>query len=381
MDDNALQRHMQLHACVLWVIFCHTNLSLEKIQRKKLEEDDKFLQERKLVNRISTQGRQTQADLPQSAKPSGDKASFASDILIRFFTNLLISARGIVYLPVIAKTLSAADYGIWTQMTVTLALVTPFLTLRLETACVRYLSSKKGREVARDFFAMLAVVGGTVALVGLIILMLRRPFSLFLFDDSSLASLIGFLVILIASRIVFKFLHSYYRTFRRMMAYSLIQVVQIALELGLLFVFVVTLSWAIPGAVLSIALAEAALVLVMLIDILRREGFPSGFSWKSIWPYLKYSLPLVPSTALYWVVNSSDRYVIVHFLNLEQVAIYSATYQLAQLATFFISPIAFVLFPTISKQWESGQKNLTRNYIRGASRYYLMLAVPAAHNF
>jgi len=319
-----------------------------------------------------------QVSLTQSKENKGDgRVSFATDVIVRLFINLLGSVRGLVYLPVIAKVLGSADYGVWAQITVTLTLLTPFLTLRLETACVRYLSSKRGREVARDFFGMLAVLGSTVLFIGILLFLLKKPFASLLFDDPSLSGFIGSLIFLIGARVLFQFLHGYYRAFKRIVAYSLIQLLQIALELGLLFTFVVALKWAIPGAVLSIVLGEAILILGMLIDILRREGLPTCFSWRNLWPYLKYSLPLVPNAALCWVINSSDRYMIVHFLDLEQVGIYSATYRLAQLVTFFLYPIAFVLFPTISKQWEEGKKDLTKRYIRGASRYYVMLAVPA----
>jgi len=329
------------------------------------------------LDKYSSDSEQANQILAEEHKGDAKAERFAADVLVRFFTNFLVSARGLIYLPVIARTLGVADYGIWAQITVTLTLLTPFLTLRLPTACVRYLSSRKGREAGRDFFGLLAVVGATVLLVGITLFLLKKPFAMLLFGDPSLSSLIGLLVLSIGVRVLFQFLHSYYRAFRRIVAYSLIQLLQIALELGLVFAFIVVLKWAIPGAVLSIVLAEAILALGMVIDILRREGPPACPTWRSLWPYLKYSLPLVPNAALYWVINSSDRYVIVHFLDLRQVGIYSATYRLAQLITFFLSPIAFVLFPTITKQWEEGKKELTKRYICGASRYYLMLAIPA----
>lgn len=308
---------------------------------------------------------------------SNDKTKFALDVLVRFFTKAITSIRGLIYLPVIAKTLSAADYGVWTQITITVTFLVPCITLRLETACVRYLSSKQSREAVRDFFGIVALTGSVLLIVGVIFFVLEKSVASLLFDDPSLSSFVGLLILLVGARVLFQILHSYYRAFSHIVAYSLIQVVQVALEIGLLFVFVVILHLSIPGAALSVALADAILVLGMLVDILHRDGLPSRPAWWNLWPYLKYSLPLVPSTALYWVVNSSDRYVIVHFLDLKQVGIYSATYRLAQLATFFLSPIPFVLFPTISKQWEDGKKDMAKQYILEASRYYLMLVIPA----
>jgi len=87
---------------------------------------------------------------------------------------------------------------------------------------------------------------------------------------------------------------------------------------------------------------------------------------------------LVPTVALYWMVNSSDRYVIVHYLVLEQAGIYSAAYRLGQVLKLLVQPISFVLLPLVSRMWEAGQKDLAGRYMAQSLKYYVLLAAPAS---
>ena len=45
---------------------------------------------------------------------------FAKDIIVIGITNLLVGLSGLVLLPLLTKTLGAHDYGIWSQVNVTL---------------------------------------------------------------------------------------------------------------------------------------------------------------------------------------------------------------------------------------------------------------------
>ena len=45
---------------------------------------------------------------------------------------------------------------------------------------------------------------------------------------------------------------------------------------------------------------------------------------QSITPYLKYSLPLIPNTISWWILNASDRTIILKFIGISANGIYSA---------------------------------------------------------
>ena len=111
---------------------------------------------------------------------------FTSDVIIYFLGAALLQIRGFIFLPIIAKTLGTVEYGIWTQITITLGLLTPVLMLRLETACVRYLGSEKNKKIiSKNYFSMLFLIWLIVLLIVFLLFLFSNNISFFLFGDEN----------------------------------------------------------------------------------------------------------------------------------------------------------------------------------------------------
>ena len=83
-------------------------------------------------------------------------ARFATDVLIHAVSQIFAQIRGLILLPLIAIGLSLTDYGIWTQISATAALLFPFLMLGLDQAAIRYLPGMHDDKdrFAESFFAI-----------------------------------------------------------------------------------------------------------------------------------------------------------------------------------------------------------------------------------
>jgi len=301
---------------------------------------------------------------------------YTSDVIIRLITQGMLRLRGLIFLPLIAKTLGTSQYGIWTQITVTLSLLVPVLTLRLETASVRYLSSKNEDTVSRDFFSMLVLIWIVSVVIATIIFLYKRQVAVFLFDNQEQVLYVELLFLLLLVRITFSFLRNYYRIFNQISKYSIIELLVTFGAVGAAIFFIFS-GKGLVGVLISFILTEAIASTLMLFDIIRLRGFPHRLGFTNLVFYLRYTLPLIPNTLLLWVINSSDRYVIIHILDLTQVGIYSASYSLGKMAVFFLTPISFVLFPAISKLWEKKRYDEVRKYIRNSLKYYILLGIPS----
>jgi len=304
---------------------------------------------------------------------------FSSDVLIRFITVGLLEIRSLIFLPIITKSLGAENYGIWSQVIVTLNLLTPILMLRLETACVRYLGSYSDKKtISKTFFSMLLLIWFSVSMVVILIFLFPDKFSFFIFGDEKLFIFTQFFSIMLLIRVTQSFIINYYRTFNKFKTLSYINITQSFSEIGLMLLFILYFNIGLKGAFLSVILVETISISVMLIYIISNIGFSINSAIKiKMKSYLKYSIPLIPEGALFWVINLSDRYVIVHLLNLTQAGIYSASYAMAGAVTFFTVPISYVLFPTISKLWQNNDVAGTKEYISKSIQYFLLLAIPS----
>ena len=73
-------------------------------------------------------------------------------------TNILISLSSLIFIPIITKSFSTAEYGMWAQVTTTVALVPNIANLGLPYTMVRFLSSEKDKNTIRgSFYSMISV--------------------------------------------------------------------------------------------------------------------------------------------------------------------------------------------------------------------------------
>ena len=61
-------------------------------------------------------------------------------------TNILISLSSLIFIPIITKSFTTAEYGMWAQVNTTIALVPNIANLGLPYTMVRFLSAEKDKE-------------------------------------------------------------------------------------------------------------------------------------------------------------------------------------------------------------------------------------------
>jgi O-antigen/teichoic acid export membrane protein len=307
-----------------------------------------------------------------------EERKFFRDVMLRFLAQIILQLRGLVLLPIIAKVLGTEEYGIWTQINITVTLLVPILTMRLDTAVVRYLSSKSRSEINRDFFSLLLIIWAGLLVVCGLGFLFRDDVSIFLFGSSQYVFFIELFLVFLITRTSYTFLLNFYRTSGQMKRYTVLELMSAFLEVAL-SIYLVNTGRGLEGVILAFIVVEAMVCIVVLVNIIRQSGLPRSVAISKLLFYIGYSSPLVISWFLTWVVDSSDRYFITHLLDdgLKQVAIYNASYSLGQLSVLFLWPLTFVLFPTISKHWEDKKQTKAKRYLQNSLRYYLTLAIPS----
>jgi len=304
---------------------------------------------------------------------------FVRDVAVRLAFQVLNALKGLLYLPLISKQFGAHGYGIWSQIMISIALFSPVLTLRLDGALARYLGgTSSNEERRRAFFGSLGVVWSLSLVVVVVGLLVMRSLALLMFGDGSLHLYVALFLLLLTTRVNLKFILAFYRATGAIKLYSALQTVQLATGLLALAILTKTGQHGLIGSLLAFIAIDVVLATGVLIDIARRVGFSLRPDLAVLKKYLRYSLPLVPAVALYWVVNSSDRYVIVHFLGLSEAGVYSAAYRLAQVMKLMIQPISFVLLPLVARIWEKGQEQRVRTYMAKSLEYFVLIALPMA---
>ena len=314
---------------------------------------------------------------PSTRPLASPSDGFAGHVLARLGYELLLSGRGLILLLLITRGFGAAAYGIWSQIGVSIQLFAPFLTLQLGAAVVRYLPRL---GFAIDQKKAIYSVLGLTSLASLVVIaagiLARRPLAGLLFGDPTLETYALLCIGMLCVRALLFEVFAYYRAHKRFAFNTITQGTLTVLQL-LAILFIV---WRFDGQ-LKIALGamlgiDGLALAVLSVRIVLRERKPS-FSWSIIARFLRYSLPLVPVVLLTWVLRASDRYVIVHYLDLESAGAYSAIYRLAHLIRLFAHSLQYVSFPIIATFWERGDRAAAGERLSLAVRWFGALAIPA----
>jgi O-antigen/teichoic acid export membrane protein len=302
--------------------------------------------------------------------------SFSKNVLSQVVVQFLLAAKAIILIPIIAKTLGEYYYGIWSQIIITITLLATVLTLRFDTVFVRFFSSETTKvEYSKAFNSMLLAILITLTAVGVCFVAFKAEIAFLIFGEGDFVDYSLVLFGLLSLRAVFLFCLSYFRSRNRIILYSTIQSIQILGEIVLLFVCIIYFKFSLLEILNILLLFNILITFSLIIFVLSKLRINiAGLNYLK--PYLLFSLPLIPNVALQWVVNNSNRYVITHLIDLESVGIYSASFALGRVVSFFIAPLAFVLYPMVSKLWEEAKFDETKFWMVNSLKLFLVFAIP-----
>jgi O-antigen/teichoic acid export membrane protein len=214
------------------------------------------------------------------------------------------------------------------------------------------------------------------AIAGLMILVAGRFFS-GLIDAESMTYVwagYGLFVISAASDLTGAFL----RAGRQVRTYSSLVVVQNLTRLGLGFIFIVVFHWGVLGLLWGYISGFA----VGLIGLgLKRYPLhiPRGnFSWAIIKQLFIFGMPLVGGTLAYWLLRTSDRYILWAYVEPAQVGIYSVAFDISdKTMMMLVTLLSTASYPLVVQIWEKNGANEVTALLPKLMRVYLILCVPA----
>jgi O-antigen/teichoic acid export membrane protein len=301
---------------------------------------------------------------------------FAKRIGLVAVIQTLASLKSLIILPILTKVLGASDYGIWALILVTVALLQPLIQLGMASAILRFLPSKRKEEIVQGFITALCVMLVTGTIACLILFLSANLFATILLKEATVASVIRVASLLLILEPLNGLALTSFRIFGQIKRYSAMFLSQTLLEIGLIFLFVLS-GYGLLGAVIALLVTRAVTLAVMLYLILSYAGFDKP-NLSFLPHYFKYGIPLMPTLLFLSVIALSDRYVIGSFLDAAQVGIYSAAYSIGTIVLLFSTYITFVLQPTIYKEYDKGRVDTVRTYLSYSWKYLLMLCIPSA---
>ncbi len=301
---------------------------------------------------------------------------FVKDVGLIGGVQALTSLGGFFLLPIITKTLGTYDYGLWSQINITISLLSSFALMGLSMGFIRFLSSEKDKEKIREVvYSILFFVGFSGFLVSFLLYLFAGPLAIYGFKDSGASYFIRAGSLLILLNVLDSISLFYFRTFRQIKMFSYLTLFQTFGKLFLVLGFLL-MGYGLLGVIAATLIVQGLLFAISIFKIVSQIGFvvPSFVHTRK---YLEYSLPLTPNYLIRWVTDSSDRYLVTYFLGLGSLGVYSAAYTIGSLIQLLVAPLQLILFPEISKLFDENKIDQVKIYLAHSLRYFLLVAIPA----
>jgi len=298
---------------------------------------------------------------------------FTKDVGIIAVVNFLVVIKGIIFIPLITKLLGAFEYGIWTQLLITVSLLTPLIRMGLTASLVRYLAAEKNKEESQEGIYSTIFLITIISLVfTLLFLIFANPISKFFQAPVILITILPLIILFECLNSVF---FSLFQAYQEMIKYSLFMMLTSFGEIVLVVASVFS-GYGLTGATFSLLFIRIFVFVLLFIAVYKKIGFKIP-NFSPIKKYLYFGLPSVLSGFSYLIVTSSDKYLVGFFQGTLFVGYYAPAYSLGNVITFLIIPLSFVLFPAVCKAYDENKMDVVKNKLKYSLKYFLMIAIPS----
>lgn len=232
------------------------------------------------------------------------------------------SSKLLVYflMPLYTAILSKEQYGTADLITNAANLLIPFCCIGITHGVFRFAADEE--ENNRVVFSS----GVSVLLASSAVFLALSPLISFVPYFEDYAWLLAFYVVSSNFHTLCK---EYIRAKGHMKLYAFQGILGTALTIAFNLLFLIPMKLGVTGYVLSVAVADAVGTLFLIIYARLYRDFSFKLASKpKIKEMLRYSLPMMPTTVIWWITNVSDRFMVTHFWGSGENGIYSAAYKI-----------------------------------------------------
>ncbi len=246
-------------------------------------------------------------------------ANFGSKILtfllVRFYTELL----------------TTEEYGVLDLINTTVNLAVPIITLCITEAVLRF--SIDDIDNRKNIFSL----GFGVALIGNAAFLITAP--VLAYFDTFKGSLVMMYLISLTTALNMVCAH-FSRGIGKTRVFAMNGFLLTALQVGLNVVFLAGFDMGIKGYLWATFLSNLLTTAYVFLGAKLYQYISWNFDGRYLKSMLKYSMPFIPNTIFWWIMQSSNRYVILIFLSEGYNGLYAAANKIPTI----ISTITSIFF-------------------------------------
>ena len=277
----------------------------------------------------------------------------------------------VLLFPIYTSFLSPQDFGIIGLMSITISLLTRFVSSPINSAFTRFYYAPEYREKSGillfNLFLWALLI---ITCCAVIFWRMSEYLAGVLLQDKNLAHLLKIYALILFLQPFSSLFLCVLRMLERAKYFIFTSISSLLLSAGLTLYLLTVLKKGVIALIVGNLLGLIVTVIMVLPVFIKKSTFK--LSRSTLIPPLKYAYPLLLSEYSNLLIQSGDRYVLRIFSSVSMVGLYAFGYQIAGiLQTALVTPLKQVLQPVVLKQEEDPEA--IRHLLKvGATYFYLV---------
>lgn len=263
-------------------------------------------------------------------------------------------------LPILTSYLSPTDYGIISMITTTVAFVTPFVTLNMDSAIVRRYYYKEG-SIAK-------YIGTCLEIVFIICLLVSLLFAMFGDILGHLVSLPNYVVWLIPIYCVFQFLKTVvlynWQVKDQAIKFGVFSIIATLLEVSIAIFLIVGLGYDWKGRAISLMSSSFILSVFAILYLKRKKMLSLSYTKEYSRHATKYGLGLIPHALGASMMVLANNFFITNMVSVEETGLYGVASSLSGLLSFITLSFNNAYVPWLFKNLSIGNTGIKRKVVK-----------------
>lgn len=257
----------------------------------------------------------------------------ASNTIIFAIGTFSSKVLSFLLMPFVTRMMGTGDYGAADLVQQTANVLIPIVFLQINSACLRFALDKAADK--KDVFT----VGIRTTLKGFVVFLLfAYPISLIKINDFNLGDYIILIYVFVLVSGTRQLCQQFVRGCGHVKTFAVDGILATATTLLFNLLFLGPLHWGVTGYIVAIIASDACSILFFFAtQKLWRFVKIKGVDKTTKFDMLKYSVPLMPTIILWWIINVSDRYMITYFIDSSANGLYTAASKIPNFIIMFSS--------------------------------------------
>lgn len=274
-----------------------------------------------------------------------------------------------ILLPLYTSKISTAEYGTLDLYTTIGGILIPILSLQLEQGIFRYLLTKE-----EDDISVVSSAGFFLVISSLLLTIVYLPISRIVGIEYSSLVLLYYISLLFCTVV-----QQVPRGYSDYTTYTMASFFSSTITIIFSVIFICLFNRGIDGILTASVLGCSSVTMfVFFKSKVYKKLRISSISWKCLKSLLKYSVPLVFNQLASWVVNYSDRVIIIAFLGISLNGVYAIANKFFSLLTNMLNIYNLAWTESVAKSLNDADRVEYHNRILKITTKLALLAATGA---